>query len=223
MLTASLGGTALDATSDRHLRGFGTTASRVGVRASVDAVDELESALVAARGGDEGGFATLWRDLHPRLLRYLRARGDEGPEDLAAETWMHVVRGLGTFEGGVPEFRAWLFTIARNRAIDQGRSRTRGLTTVTVADPVEVTGWSPTAASAEQDVIDIDSTAQALRLVATLPPAQAEMVILRVVAGLDVNDVAELLGKRPGAVRVGVHRALKTLARTLGPDPEGGE
>ena len=47
--------------------------------------------------------------------------------------------------------------------------------------------------------------------------------MLRVVAGLDVADVARLLDKRPGAVRVGVHRALRTLARTLGREPEGGE
>jgi RNA polymerase sigma-70 factor (ECF subfamily) len=52
-----------------------------------------------------------------------------------------------------------------------------------------------------------------LRLVATLPPEQAEMVMLRVVAGLDVATVAELVGKKPGTVRVAVHRALKSLAR----------
>ena len=226
-LTTSLGGMALDATNDRHLpRGLGTTTSRV--RAAVAVVedqvqDEMETALVAAREGDEAGFATLWRDLHPRLLRYLRVRGDEASEDLAAETWMHVVRGLPTFEGGVPEFRAWLFTIARHRAIDQGRARTRGLALVSVADPVDVVGGVPTVQSAEQEAVDNEGTAEALRLVATLPPAQAEMVMLRVVAGLDVADVAQLLGKRPGAVRVGVHRALKTLSRTAGPDSEGGE
>ena len=58
-----------------------------------------------------------------------------------------------------------------------------------------------------------EATAAALRLVATLPPDQAEMVMLRVVAGLDVAVVAELVGKKPGAVRVAVHRALKSLSR----------
>jgi RNA polymerase sigma-70 factor (ECF subfamily) len=187
-----------------------------------EGVDELEAALVAARNGDEAGFSVLWRDLHPRLLRYLRVCGNDGPEDLAAETWMHVVRGLATFEGGVAEFRAWLFTIARHRAIDQGRARARGLSVVSVADPVEDTGWHESAPSAEQDAEDNEATAAALRLVATLPPEQAEMVMLRVVAGLDVADVAQLVGKRPGTVRVGVHRALKTLARTAGSEPEGG-
>ena len=67
--------------------------------------------------------------------------------------------------------------------------------------------------SAEQDAVEREATAAALRLVATLPPEQAEMVMLRVVAGLDVAVVAELVGKKPGAVRVAVHRALKSLSR----------
>jgi RNA polymerase sigma-70 factor (ECF subfamily) len=226
-VTATLGGMALDSTNDRRLRVLGTATSRLHAAASTvddvhvdEAVDELELALVAARGGDEGGFAVLWRDLHPRLLRYLRVRGDDAAEDLAAETWMHVVRGLPTFEGELADFRAWLFTIARHRAIDQGRARSRGLTTVSMAEPAEVADRVSTVPSAEDDAVDNEATARALQLVATLPPAQAEMVILRVVAGLDVADVAQLVGKRPGAVRVGVHRALKTLSRTTGPNDE---
>lgn len=226
-------GAPLDATDGRRLpRRLGSQSPRAGTRppgltvAEVrddDATDDLEAALAAARSGDEAGFATLWRDLHPRLLRYLRVCGNDGPEDLAAETWLHVVRGLSSFEGGMAEFRAWLFTIARHRAIDQGRARSRGLSVVSVADPVEETGWCSPAPSAEQDAVANESTSRALRLVATLPPAQAEMVMLRVVAGLDVADVARLLGKRPGTVRVGVHRALKTLSRTAGQTTEGGE
>ncbi|MDF1602300.1 sigma-70 family RNA polymerase sigma factor [Nocardioides sp. YIM 152315] len=227
-------GAELDASDDRRLpRGHGTTPSRARPTAQVVELDEfrdrdepmsdLEHALVAARAGDEVGFAALWRDLHPRLIRYLRVRGDDGAEDLAAETWMHVVKGLAAFEGGMAEFRAWLFTIARHRAIDQGRARSRGLSVVPVADPGEAVGRESTAPSAEDDAVENDATAAALRLVATLPPAQAEMVMLRVVAGLDVADVARLVDKRPGAVRVGVHRALKTLSRTAGHEPEGGE
>ncbi|WGL53423.1 RNA polymerase sigma factor [Nocardioides sp. BP30] len=175
-----------------------------------DPADDLVLALAAARRGDEDGFATVWRALHPSLLRYLQVCGDEGPEDLAAETWLRVVRGLDAFEGGIAEFRAWLFTIARHRAIDQGRLRARR-PVVTVADPQSV-GPVPEVPSAEQVATDNESTDRALRLVATLPPEQAEMVMLRVVAGLDVGDVARLVGKRSGTVRVSVHRALKRLA-----------
>ena len=147
----------------------------------------------------------------PPLLRYLRVRGEDAPEDLAAETWVHVVKGLASFEGGAAEFRAWLFTIARHRAIDQSRGRARRPAAVPVADPAQMAAH-PTARSAEDDAVANDETARALALVATLPPDQAEAVMLRVVAGLEVADVARLLGKKPGTVRVMVHRALRTLA-----------
>jgi RNA polymerase sigma-70 factor (ECF subfamily) len=144
------------------------------------------------------------------LLRYLVVRGDEAPEDVAAETWLQVVRDLRGFRGGVPEFRAWLFTVARHRAIDQGRARAAR---PTVPMPEPSPGGQATVPSAEQDAEERESTATALRLVATLPAEQAEMVMLRVVAGLDVAAVAALVGKKPGAVRVAVHRALKSLSQ----------
>ncbi len=171
----------------------------------------MTAAVAAARTGDEAAFVTLWRALHPPLLRYLAVRGDEAPEDIASETWMHVVRGLAGFSGDAAAFRAWLFTIARHRAVDQGRARTRR-PAVPVSEPAELPARE-VSPSAEDQVLSRDATARALDLVATLPPAQAELVMLRVVAGLEVADVARLVGKRPGTVRVAVHRALQTLAR----------
>ena len=173
--------------------------------------DALSAAVAAARAGDEAAFVTLWRALHPPLLRYLTVRGDQAPEDIASETWMHVVTGLAGFEGDVAAFRAWLYTIARHRAIDHGRARSRR-PAVPVGEPAELPAREVTP-SAEEQVVARDATARALELVATLPAAQAEMVLLRVVAGLEVADVARLVDKKPGAVRVAVHRALQTLAR----------
>jgi RNA polymerase sigma-70 factor, ECF subfamily len=191
------------------------TGNRVGglrpTRGEVDA--ELEVALGRAQQGDEEGFALLWRALHPPLLRYLISRRDHAPEDVAAETWLHVIRDLRGFTGGINEFRAWLFTVARHRAIDQGRSRS-ARPAVAVSDPSEIVP-AQTTPSAEETAEDRAATEAALRLVATLPPDQAEMVMLRVVAGLEVAVVAELVGKSPGAVRVAVHRALKSLSAAL--------
>ena len=189
------------------------TGARVRPGAPPAAADDpLTDVVAAARGGDEEAFVVLWRALHPPLLRYLRVRGEQAPEDLAAETWMHVVKGLSAFEGGAPEFRAWLFTIARHRAIDGSRTRARRPATIPVADPAQMEAH-PMVPSAEDDAVAHDDTARALALVATLPPDQAEAVMLRVVAGLDVADVARLMDKKPGTVRVMVHRALRALAR----------
>ncbi len=58
-------------------------------------------------------------------------------------------------------------------------------------------------------------TRSALSLVAWLPPHQAEVILLRVVAGLDNETVAQMLGRSPGAVRVAAHRGLRAMARIL--------
>lgn len=214
---------ALDDARNQDAHGPEITRSRVRERSSAPEQDrevdqphdqlgdQLGADLDGARAGDEEAFVRLWRALHPGLLRYLRVRGDDAPEDVASETWMQVLRGLEGFVGGAPEFRAWLFTIARNRAIDAGRARTRR-PSVPVADVAEL-HRPETTPSAEEQAVTNDATERALRWVATLPAAQAEMVMLRVVAGLDVADVAEIVDKKPGTVRVTVHRALQTLAR----------
>lgn len=192
-----------------------STGDRAGGRSPAPDPGEiaLDRALDRARHGDENAFAELWRTLHPPLLRYLTVRGDQAPEDIAAETWLQVVRDLRGFRGGVPEFRAWLFTIARHRAVDLGRARA-ARPAIPVAEPEDArAAGAGSTPSAELQVVEREATAAALRLVATLPPEQAELVMLRVVAGLDVAAVAELVGKKPGAVRVAVHRALKSLSR----------
>lgn len=174
---------------------------------------DLDAALRRARGGDEAGFLVLWRALQPRLLRFLRVYGGGGFEDAAdaaAETWLQVVRDLDGFRGEAADFRRWLFTIARHRAMDAGRSRAlRPL--VLVGDARDLDADRP-AASAEEQAMAQLSTDEALALVRRLPPAQAELVALRVLADLDVSAVAAIVGSSPGAVRVGVHRALKALA-----------
>jgi RNA polymerase sigma-70 factor (ECF subfamily) len=66
------------------------------------------------------------------------------------------------------------------------------------------------------DALEGFSTREALAQVASLPPDQAEAIVLRVVAGLEVNRVAAIMGKRPGTVRVLTHRGLRRLAERLG-------
>lgn len=171
----------------------------------------LGDALLRARGGQEDGFVLLWGAFQPRLLRYLALRGETTPEDIAAETWLQVIRDLERFEGGLVEFRSWLYAIARHRAVDQGRAR--------AARPEEAHAElesGEVVRSAEEDALEGMSTHSACQLVATLPREQAEMVMLRVVVGLDVGKVADLVGKRPGTVRVAVHRGLRTLAGRIG-------
>jgi RNA polymerase sigma-70 factor, ECF subfamily len=164
--------------------------------------------LDRVRAGDEAAFRELYTAVHPQLLRYLQVRSPFGAEDVAAETWLHVVRDLPVFRGTVDDFRAWVFTLARHRAVDAARHRS-ARPAVSVADLPEPDGRVP---SAEQQALDALATQRALAVLATLPGDQAELVMLRVVLGLDVAVVAEIVGRTPGAVRVAVHRALRSLS-----------
>ncbi len=168
--------------------------------------------MCAAARGDETAFARLWRDSQPPWLRYLRVITGESADDVASEVWLEVSRGLARFRGGESEFRAWLFTTARRRVIDLRRYAARHPMLVT-ADPQDLDRPAPsdTAAAALERM----STDAALELIASLPREQAEIIVLRVIAGLDAAQVARIVGKRPGAVRVAAHRGLRTLAARL--------
>ncbi|MBG0564030.1 RNA polymerase sigma factor [Actinoplanes aureus] len=169
--------------------------------------DELAAALIAARAGDELGFAVLWRTLHPAVLRYLRVLAGDAAEDAASETWLQAARDLDRFTGDPAAFRAWLFRIARHRGIDELRRAGRRL-----EDPAETVDAGPAGRDAATEVIEGSETAWALSRVAALPADQAEAVMLRVVAGLDVAATARVLGKRRGAVRIATMRGLRRLA-----------
>jgi RNA polymerase sigma-70 factor (ECF subfamily) len=173
----------------------------------------LDDALARARAGDESGFLMLWTDLNPRLLRYLRVLGCDDPDDVASESWLQAVRDLGRFHGSkTDEFRAWLFTIARHRAIDDARSRVR-LRDRLLAPLMSAGQREAVGHSAEDEVLYGLSSRQAVALVKKLSKDQAEVVALRIIAGLDTEAVAVMLGKSPGAVRATLHRGLKALAK----------
>jgi RNA polymerase sigma-70 factor, ECF subfamily len=170
--------------------------------------DALDEALARASAGDEAGFLQLWRALQPPLLRFLRVIGCDDPDDVASETWLQVVRDVPRFSGDETDFRRWLFTIGRHRAIDAARARARRPATP-VSSGLEILADHQLV---EEQVLDGMSVQQAVGLLAGLSRDQAETVALRVIAGLETTDVARILGKSAGAVRVALHRGLKTLA-----------
>lgn len=167
--------------------------------------------LAAAQAGADWAFAVLWRDLNPLLGRYLAARAPGVADDLAAETWLAVARQLPTFTGGEAAFRGWLFTIGRRRLIQHWRQA--GRRSERPASPDALLDH-PGPVDPEGEALGVMSAQDAVRVIAgTLSPDQADVVLLRVLAGLDVEQVAEALGKRPGTVRVLQHKALRRLAK----------
>lgn len=161
---------------------------------------DFADALTAAKCGDEGAFVQIFRSVQPQLLRLLRALARDLAEDLASETWLQVVRGLAGFEGDEPSFRAWVFSIARARRIDRlcADGRRPSVVDIDSLDRADLPGHADVAEAVERRT----STQEALRLIATLPGDQAEVILLRVVAGLDVAHTARVVGRHPGTVRV---------------------
>jgi RNA polymerase sigma-70 factor, ECF subfamily len=192
--------------------GHSAAATRFACQSRAVIGEDFPAVLAAAQQGDEGAFTVLWRDCNPALLRYLKVIVPESAEDVAAETWVTVVRGLDRFRGGEDDWRAWLFTTARRRVVDEGRRRSRRPESP-VAEVGE--GHLPEAADTADQVLENLATREAIAAVASLPPLQAEVIMLRVVAGLDTDAVAQLVGRSPGAVRVAIHRGLRRLAQMM--------
>ena len=178
--------------------------------------DEFTTVLAAAQAGADWAVARLFRSLQPDLLRYLRVREPSDAEDVAAQTWLEVARALPRFEGAEDDFRAFVFTIGRRRMLNARRSRTRRR--AHLVDMATLANVAPATDDPVEEVaarVDGESAVQQIR--ALLPPEQAEIVLLRVVAGLTVEQVAAIVGKQAGTVRVIQHRALKQLAKTFEP------
>ncbi len=161
--------------------------------------------------GDGDALAELWLRHQAPLLRYLRARRTQSPDDVASQVWVDVARSIERFEGDDDDFRRWLFTIAHRRSVDAIRRSVR-------RDDVKIRSADRTiihAAGADVDLDRIDALDRAIALVSTLPDNLAEAVMLRVVNDLSVADVASVMGTTEGNVRILVHRGLARLRRKL--------
>lgn len=174
--------------------------------------------LEAVRGGEQWAAEVLYRDVHPRVLRFLRSCEPRSADDLAGEVWLAMARGLATFEGDLGSFRAWVFSIARRRLADLRRTAVRRRT-----DPVDPTDHLVANlhddVEVEAVVVDGIGAQEAVDLIARLlPDDQAEVLLLRVLGGLEVAHVAEIMDRTPNWVRVTQHRALRKLAKHFPPE-----
>ncbi|WP_051399879.1 RNA polymerase sigma factor [Haloechinothrix halophila] len=175
--------TPVDAASEKPE----SVAGAVGDVDEAPGVADLAVALGVAQRGGEDGFRVLYRDVQPRVLRYLRALVGGDAEDVAAEAWLHIARDIGAFRGGVDDFRGWATRIARNRAMDHLRRQRRRPN----ADaPAESLHDLPAPSDTADAAVTALATDTAVALIARLPRDQAEAVLLRVVVGLDAKAAA---------------------------------
>ncbi|PWI44579.1 RNA polymerase subunit sigma-70 [Streptomyces sp. ICBB 8177] len=178
--------------------------------------EAVTAAVAAAQRGDETAFRTVYRTVHPRLLAYVRTLvGDADAEDVASEAWLQITRDLARFTGDADRFRGWTATIARNRALDHIRKV--GRRPLPGGDETVLYGIPDRSDTADEALTSL-ATGRAMALISRLPADQAEAVVLRAVVGLDAKSAAQVLGKRPGAVRTSAHRGLRRLAELLEDD-----
>jgi len=172
--------------------------------------EQFETNLAAARTGAEWAWTNLYRQVAPVVLGYLRAQQVPEPEDLTAEVFYQVVRSLGHFEGGESEFRSWVLAIAHRKLIDDYRSRSRR---PTVPATVEVLESHASSGNVEQEALDQLGEADFRYLLNGLTSEQRDVLLLRMLGGLTVSEVAEAIGKRPAAVQAMQQRALVRLRK----------
>jgi RNA polymerase sigma factor (sigma-70 family) len=151
----------------------------------------------------------VYRTLAPRVVGYLRARGAEDPEDVAGEVFLQVTRDLPRFrDHDDPEaIRRWVFTIARNRMTDAARRARRRPRSSAAEVPDRASPLRP-------EPID----PELLAALAQLTPDQREVLALRFVADLPLEDVARLTKRSVGATKSLQHRALENLRAAVSPE-----
>lgn len=176
----------------------------------------FNSVLEAARTGADWAWTSLYRDVAPVVLGYLRAQGSRDPEDLTGEVFLQVVKALSSFQGEEGEFRSWVFVIAHRKLIDERRYY--GRRPVQAAEPatLELQGRS---GNAEEEALEQLSTAELKRLMETLSADQRDVLLLRVLGDMKVEDVAKAIGKSASAVQALQKRGLTRLAKSLSASP----
>jgi RNA polymerase sigma factor (sigma-70 family) len=174
--------------------------------------DDFPQILAAARVGADWAWTALYRDLTPSVRGYLRAHGALEPDDLVGEVFLQTVRDLDRFEGGEREFRTWVFTIVHHRLLDDGRRRSRR---PVEPAPSEVLVRFGELGDVEEEAITGLTVTRIRQFVGRLSPDQRDVVLLRLFGDLATDDVAAIVGKRPGAVKALLRRGLASLRREM--------
>jgi RNA polymerase sigma factor (sigma-70 family) len=161
----------------------------------------------AAAAGAPWALEQIWAEMSPAVHGYLASQGCREPEDVTSEVFLQVFRGIGRFSGSWASLRSWVFTIAHHRLIDDRRRRS-----VRVVDPVgDVDDDAVAAPDAADAALVSVATERVAQLCERLGPDQRDVLLLRLVAGLTVDEVAEAVGRSSGAVKQLQRRGLLAL------------
>ena len=172
-------------------------------------MESFDNVLYAARAGAEWAWERIYAELAPGVRGYLRANGAADADDLVSEVFLGVVRGLDGFSGGEDAFRGWVYTIAHRRLVDDLRRRARRPATPT--DPETLADAPLPGGDVEQDAMAAIDDRHVRTAIEALPRDQRAVLLLRIIGDLTVEQIAEAVGKKPGAVKALQRRALRRI------------
>lgn len=170
-----------------------------------------DDVLEQARHGDSGALTAIYQNLAGPVHGYLAAKGLEDPEAAAQEVFLTVFARLADVTGGAAGLRKFTFSIAHARMVDATRARARAPRIVEYEPAVD-----PRVETSPQDELlaqlESGHLAQALD---SLVSDQRECVMLRIVAGMTIDETADIMGKSAGSIKQLQRRGLLSLKKTL--------
>jgi RNA polymerase sigma factor (sigma-70 family) len=169
--------------------------------------DEL--LLPSGQQQESSVFAGIYRTFSPAVLGYLRGRGVDDPEAVTQDVFLAVLPMVDSIRGGIEGLKTLLFSIAHARSVDHHRRRSRTPPLVEYQPDLD----ARTSFSAEDQALGSQHGADVLSLLEVLNDDQREVLLLRVVADLPLDQVAAIMGKSVGAVKQLQRRALAVLKK----------
>lgn len=174
-----------------------------------------DAVVAAARAGDQGAWRHLVAELGPAIRGFARARGIQEPDELTQEVFLDMSRSIATFDGDRTAFRSWVFTIAYRRVADHHRRVGRSPRTVNDDDHLRrrpaPDGLPEASAMASETLTEL------LAALDGMSELERDVLVLRFVGDLSSDQIAEVVGRTSGNVRVIQSRALQKLRKNLEP------
>ncbi len=173
--------------------------------------EAFPSVLAAAQSGGSWAFDRLYRAFAPSVVGYLRMQGAADPEDLTNEVFLNVFTAIESFAGEEGQFRSWIFTIAHRRLVDERRRAGRRPHMATA----EADEQADAGGDVEDEVLRRMSVERVRKLCDCLAPDQRDVLLLRMLSAMTVEQAAEALGKSPTAVKALQRRAVAAIRRLI--------
>jgi RNA polymerase sigma-70 factor (ECF subfamily) len=177
---------------------------------------QFDAVLTAAQCGAPWAQERMFTALAPVVTGYLRVQGSSEPEDLTSDVFVAVLRNLGSFDGDERGFRSWVFTIAHRRLLDERRRARRrpppGPSVDAPDAPLPEMAAPDDVEGAVERALGVE---QVRALCERLVPGQRDVLLLRLLSELSIDEIAGALDKSPGAVKALQRRGLMAIGRLL--------